>query len=250
MLAHTAIWRWDEVRLSPLSWREPRSGWELDDILNLVASLSGGLSDIDSAMALTDRILPKWSLLEMDRLEMDADGALRPRDTTRIDGELLAWVVESLWGRPGTLDELLSGWTLARVREDGAIGQVCVPLISESPGIALIACSLSGDGRDHVLSLASRMTWLTSLAPRAVTSIQGDSHSGPLTERQWVILRAMAKGLTNRQIASRINFSESTVRMESMAIYRTYGVHSRADAVAAARAAGHLDESGRASLAP
>ena len=145
MLAHTAIWRWDEVRLSPLSWREPRSGWELDDILNLVASLSGGLSDIDSAMALTDRILPKWSLLEMDRLEMDADGALRPRDTTRIDGELLAWVVESLWGRPGTLDELLSGWTLARVREDGAIGQVCVPLISESPGIALIACSLSGD---------------------------------------------------------------------------------------------------------
>jgi hypothetical protein len=41
MLAHTAIWRWDEVRLSPLSWREPRSGWEIDDILNLVASLSG-----------------------------------------------------------------------------------------------------------------------------------------------------------------------------------------------------------------
>jgi hypothetical protein len=62
MLAHTAIWRWDEVRLSPLSWREPRSGWEIDDILNLVASLSGGLTDIDSAMALTDRILPKWSL--------------------------------------------------------------------------------------------------------------------------------------------------------------------------------------------
>jgi len=65
-----------------------------------------------------------------------------------------------------------------------------------------------------------------------------------------VILRAMAKGLTSRQIASRINFSESTVRMESMAIYRAYGVHSRVDAVAAARAAGHLDESGRPSLAP
>ena len=57
-------------------------------------------------MALTDRILPKWSLLEIDRLEMEPDGALRPRDTTRIDGELLAWVVESLWGRPGTVDEL------------------------------------------------------------------------------------------------------------------------------------------------
>ncbi|MEY2965062.1 MAG: hypothetical protein RLZZ228_875, partial [Actinomycetota bacterium] len=42
--------------------------------------------------------------LEMDRLEMDPDGALRPRDTTRIDSELLAWVVESLWGRPGTVE--------------------------------------------------------------------------------------------------------------------------------------------------
>ena len=62
-----------------------------------------------------------------------------------------------------------------------------------------------------------------------------------LTARQQAILMAMARGLTNRQIASRINFSESTVRMESLAIYRAYGVLSRAAAVAAARAAGHLE---------
>jgi hypothetical protein len=87
MLAHTAIWRWDEVRLSPLSWREPRSGWEIDDILNLVASLSGGLTDIDSAMALTDRILPKWSLWRWTGWR---------------------WIPmvpsESLWGRPCTVE--------------------------------------------------------------------------------------------------------------------------------------------------
>ncbi len=61
-----------------------------------------------------------------------------------------------------------------------------------------------------------------------------------LTPRQSVILRAMARGLTNGQIAQLIRFSESTVRLESMCIYRHFDVHSRSEAVAAARDAGEL----------
>lgn len=68
----------------------------------------------------------------------------------------------------------------------------------------------------------------------------GDATADGLTVRQTVILQAMADGLTNAQIARRINFSESTVRVESMGIYRHFGVHSRTDAVRAAQEAGVL----------
>ena len=61
-----------------------------------------------------------------------------------------------------------------------------------------------------------------------------------LSERQVRILALMAEGLTLHQIASQIGFSESTVRMESLAIYRALDVHDRANAVAAAHERGIL----------
>lgn len=64
-----------------------------------------------------------------------------------------------------------------------------------------------------------------------------------LHERQLRILELMAEGLTNTQIAARIGFSESTVRMESLAIYRFFDVHDRHDAVIVARNSGYLPAS-------
>jgi DNA-binding CsgD family transcriptional regulator len=61
-----------------------------------------------------------------------------------------------------------------------------------------------------------------------------------LSERQSRVLEMMAQELTMAQIASRIGYSESTVRMESLAIYRALGVHERRHAVAAARGMGLL----------
>ena len=55
-----------------------------------------------------------------------------------------------------------------------------------------------------------------------------------LTERQFTVLQHLALGLTNRQIAMRIGFSESTVRQETMAIYAFFGVRGRKEAVDAA----------------
>ena len=45
----------------------------------------------------------------------------------------------------------------------------------------------------------------------------------------------MAGDLTLQQIASRIGFSDSTVRMESIAVDRALGVHDRRHSVSAAR---------------
>ncbi len=63
-----------------------------------------------------------------------------------------------------------------------------------------------------------------------------------LTDRQTQILQLMAKGLTNSQIAKRVGFSESTVRQETMVIYRYFGVGGRREAVRLASLRGMLDE--------
>lgn len=61
-----------------------------------------------------------------------------------------------------------------------------------------------------------------------------------LSERQLQILTLMAAGLTNTQIALRVGYSESTVRQETMAIYRYFGVGGRRDAVRVATMRGML----------
>jgi DNA-binding CsgD family transcriptional regulator len=64
---------------------------------------------------------------------------------------------------------------------------------------------------------------------------------GALSDRQLRILGLMAKGLTNSQISKRVGFSESTVRQETMAIYRYFGVGGRREAVRLAGMRGMLD---------
>ena len=69
-----------------------------------------------------------------------------------------------------------------------------------------------------------------------------------LTVRQTVVLEHICAGRTNAQIAHVVGFSESTVRQETMAIYRTLGVDGRGQAATLARA--HRAEVVQASLVP
>jgi DNA-binding CsgD family transcriptional regulator len=64
-----------------------------------------------------------------------------------------------------------------------------------------------------------------------------------LTARQFRILQMMADGMTNQAISVRIGFSESTVRQETMAVYRHFGVHDRREAVRLAASQGLLSTS-------
>ncbi len=61
------------------------------------------------------------------------------------------------------------------------------------------------------------------------------------TERQQRILERIQDGKTNKSIARELGFSESTIRQETLRLYRSLGVNSREDAVIAARVKGLLD---------
>lgn len=63
-----------------------------------------------------------------------------------------------------------------------------------------------------------------------------------LTDRQRDIVKLMSQGMTNEQIARRIKFSHSTVRQESMSIYKFFGVNDRHSAVMAARMNGYISD--------
>jgi DNA-binding NarL/FixJ family response regulator len=52
-------------------------------------------------------------------------------------------------------------------------------------------------------------------------------HTTPLTQREEQIVRAIARGLMNRQIAEELRISEQTVKNQLTTIYQKLGVQSR-----------------------
>ena len=77
-----------------------------------------------------------------------------------------------------------------------------------------------------------------SNSPRSVQTFSGKPTIDELTGRQLQILDFMADGLTNVEISRKLLLSESTIRQESVRIYRTLETDNRQDAVSKGRAAG------------
>jgi LuxR family maltose regulon positive regulatory protein len=57
----------------------------------------------------------------------------------------------------------------------------------------------------------------------------------PLSERELEVLDLIAKGLSNKQIASRLFLSQNTIKAHTHTIYQKLGVNSRTQAVASAK---------------
>jgi DNA-binding NarL/FixJ family response regulator len=100
----------------------------------------------------------------------------------------------------------------------------------------------------EALSVVSKVTgiWLDSLGVNSGSMGNGSqSTSAPspesLTERQLNVLRLMAEGKTNNQIAQDLILSESTIRQETVKIYRALGVHARSEAGKRAKHLGIID---------
>jgi DNA-binding CsgD family transcriptional regulator len=66
----------------------------------------------------------------------------------------------------------------------------------------------------------------------------------PLTQRELEVLRLVAKGATNREVARRLFISEASVKAHLLHVYAKLGVNDRAAAVAAAYDRGLLTPGG------
>jgi DNA-binding CsgD family transcriptional regulator len=153
--------------------------------------------------------------------------------------------------------EPLATWPLALPSE--RIGAVEV-IFSESPDPERLRADVAGVAA--ILALYFSLVSKRPSGPEMLESprVAGNGHAGShggnrstldaedprvaraLSERQMQILALMAKGLTNGQIAARVGFSESTVRQETMAIYRFLNVGGRHEAVRIAGLRGMLEQ--------
>lgn len=85
----------------------------------------------------------------------------------------------------------------------------------------------------------------SSVVDRTPPPARGEAERSvePLSEREMEVLRLIAEGLTNREIAQRLYISVSTVKRHTANIYGKLDVHNRTQAVAQARYLGVLGNS-------
>jgi len=115
---------------------------------------------------------------------------------------------------------------------------VDVPIIKGGVSIGVMGIVFTG----KIPSDESFLPFLRSLATCIVFAMDDTRRKvalkrtlGPkneLTDRQKKILEMMAQGLTNAVMASRLGFSESLIRQETVKIYRNLNVNNRQEASA------------------
>ncbi len=133
------------------------------------------------------------------------------------------------------------------------------------PGIPLVVLSASEQAEDiHRLLAAGALGYITKASPSEVIlgalrlvlaggvyippSLLDHQHNGiaerdplrpaPLTTRQVEVLRELAKGQSNKQIAKALEVTEGTVKIHLAAIFRILKVNNRTEAVLVAQKMG------------
>ena len=72
--------------------------------------------------------------------------------------------------------------------------------------------------------------------PRGSLERIGDGHEGVVPDRELEVIVLVARGFSNRQVATQLHISEATVKRHLANIYQKIGVGSRGDAVRTALA--------------
>jgi DNA-binding NarL/FixJ family response regulator len=183
---------------------------------------------------------------------------MRPEQHLNIsdlhDGPQVLWPLSTTHGLVGVMHIRFTTAPGAHEvsRDLAAIAGPIALALDLSHGRDSMALSTSPNGQVHAVpahitdgslvhpSLMGPLSPSPSAAP-ALSVVKWDGTASPataeappigdLTARQLRVLSLMAKGMTNGQIARVLAFSESTVRQETMAIYRNLQVKGRAEAI-------------------
>ncbi len=129
----------------------------------------------------------------------------------------------------------LTVWVLPLIKGDvpvGASTSLTDPKVDITPFSAEATIAASNAGA----------VYLESLGLKNLFRETQQTEDGQLTDRQYEILLGMARGETNAQIAQQLILSESSIKQESVRIFRVLGVGSRQQAVAKAKATGLIPQ--------
>jgi DNA-binding CsgD family transcriptional regulator len=135
-------------------------------------------------------------------------------------------------------------------------GVLAIPLLKDSIPVGALALVLDSGVADMPIQ-ASLIPILSKLGTYCLTSVPGasvrangsyqsmsrEASGEDLTSRQIKILELMAEGMVNLEIARELMLSESTIRQETVRIYRSLGVPNRSEAAKKGKVLGLIKRS-------
>jgi len=180
---------------------------DLDKDIEVVGEAASG----EEALTKADQLSPDVILMDVKMPGMGGIDAIRELRNRQVAASVIVMTVYE--------DKYL-----AQAAEAGAVGYLLKDVSRDELTKAIKAAS---QGQSPFAPAISR-TLFTQYA--ALTKA---SHDSVLTRRQTEILRLIASGATNKEIASRLFISSATVKRETNAIFAALNVNDRAEAVSA-----------------
>jgi DNA-binding NarL/FixJ family response regulator len=181
-------------------------------------AIAGVAATGQAGIALVDEVRPDVALV--DYVLPDLDGIAV---TSAIKGRV-----------PSTMVLMLTGVADDRVAL-AAIEAGCSGFLTKDQSMADVAPAVRA-------AAAGERLFSPSLLGRLLPRLRRSDESLPeLTDRELDVLRALARGLTNRVIATELHLSVNTVRNYVQGILVKLGAHAKLEAVAIAVRAGLID---------
>jgi DNA-binding NarL/FixJ family response regulator len=187
---------------------------DLDKDIEVVGEAASG----EEALTKADQLSPDVILMDVKMPGMGGIDAIRELKTKQSPASVIVLT-------------LYEDKYLAQAAEAGAVGYLLKD-VSRDELIKAIRAAYQGQSP---FAPAISRTLFTQYA--ALTKA---SHDSVLTRRQIEILRLIASGSTNKEIASRLFISSATVKRETNAIFAALNVNDRAEAVSAGYKTGLL----------
>ncbi len=187
---------------------------DLDKDIEVVGEAVSG----EDALTKADQLSPDVILMDVKMPGMGGIDAIRALKTKQSPASVIVLT-------------LYEDKYLAQAAEAGAVGYLLKD-VSREELIKAIRAAYQGQSPFAPAISRSLFTQYAALTKA--------SHDSVLTRRQIEILRLIASGSTNKEIASRLFISSATVKRETNAIFAALNVNDRAEAVSAGYKTGLL----------
>lgn len=199
---------------------------ELEDDLEVVGTAGNGRE----AIALVERLRPDIVLMDVRMPELD--GVAATRELLGRDPGLGVIILTTFDDDEYVFEGLKAG-ARGYMLKDTSSDEIVAAVRAVAAGEALIQPSIA---RKVVAEFSRLATGATNApAPPAAVALPE-----PLSEREAEVLRALAAGMSNREIAERLVITEGTVKNHVSSLLAKLGVRDRTQAVLKGQALGLL----------
>lgn len=193
---------------------------EIEADIQVVGQAANGLE----ALQQTASLLPDVVLMDVRMPEMDGVTATREMTSRFPDVKV---IILTTFEDDETVFEGLKAGARGYLLKDISSEEMAAAIRKVAAGEALIQSRITR----KVLAEFSRLASAADQRPSAKTGDGSNNNLIALTDREHEVLRALAQGLSNREIAERLVITEGTVKNHVSNLIEKMGVRDRTQAI-------------------